>query len=131
MKFPALARVLERLAVFLRYGLRRKCPLCGNYDSHHPLCVAPRTKAEWEAAARQYYNAWRRDEMRTRDHLYRARERAALWQGKFHTLRLENNALRRKVTRAPHGAPEPYTAPDGQKLMICPDCEHLHRPKKP
>jgi hypothetical protein len=57
----------------------------------------------------RYHNALIKENLALHEGLRRANERAELWQAKFHTLRLENNGLRRRLRKqaAPAPAPEP------------------------
>lgn len=82
-----------------------KCSECGAYHGHSIDCEQ-KTPKEWRASALQYYKAWLKLEMRERhrvkvldERIKRIKDAATLWQGKYAILKLENNALRKKLLK--------------------------------
>lgn len=80
------------------YGVQ--CGECQAYGGHHhPLCskMTPEKRAE---TADFYYRAWLGKENETRTMRDRLSHQVAFWQGKFNTMKTENNALRKQLRKA-------------------------------
>ena len=82
-------------------GNPEQCDVCGWYTTYHnPDCdtlLANLTGEQWQARA--FKLRAERDAANART--VKAWNEARLWQGKYHTLRLENNALRKQIRRTP------------------------------
>lgn len=65
------------------------------YLARHSVDCSHASVEDRAAQALDYANAWRAS-MKIRDRL---NQEITAWQGRYHTLRLENNALRRKLRR--------------------------------
>lgn len=82
-----------------------KCPKCLAYQGHHPECPL----IDFETAKKmlsEYYKTWLDMEMKHRkyaDDLYerikKGKKESEFWKGKFNTVKIENNALRRKLSK--------------------------------
>lgn len=99
MRFRRLGNLARRLANWLDYGLRRRCGVCGAYESHHAICPQ-QSGRDWEATARHYYAAWLQENLDHQVRMNRAAEGRLFWQARYHSLRLENNAMRKRIQRA-------------------------------
>lgn len=82
----------------------KPCPSCGAYNGeHNPRC----SLITFEAAKKHletYYQLWvDREKIRNEKMILyqswarKAQQRAELWEGKYRTVKTENNALRRKI----------------------------------
>jgi hypothetical protein len=79
------------------------CPKCLAYHGHHPEC----TVIDFETAKKmlsEYYRTWLEMETKHRkyaDGLYnrikKAKKEAEFWKGKFNTVKIENNSMRKKL----------------------------------
>lgn len=92
-----LRRLVDKLAP--TYRAPERCPTCKWTVTHHspdcPALLGTLTCAEWKERAHRLYRERNEANERTRE----SWKRAHLWEGKYHTLRRENNALR-KAARA-------------------------------
>ena len=88
-----------------------QCKVCGWYTTYHnPDCdtlLANLTGEQWKARA--FRLRAERDAANSRT--TKAWNEVRLWQGKYHTLRLENNALRKRAARALSTPPASAAAP--------------------
>jgi hypothetical protein len=110
---------LINVAHRISYGKRRQCQTCKAYSAgtgpqaHSIDCPVPRSEEDWKKVAMEYYEAWLRDYKHERAYVTATRARAELWQAKYHALRLENNALRKRVhKRRSERSPEYQAATD-------------------
>lgn len=72
------------------------CKECHAYGGHSPLC-GNQTLEDAKRNAKQYYEAWLRNEYRDSNSSGRLRKKLIFWQGKFNMVKQENNKLRRKL----------------------------------
>ena len=82
---------------------KKPCLKCGTFISHHPTCKNLNEKQARELLL-TYYEEWndREDRWRKRESnlqlkMNRIRDDAAMWKGKYMTVKSENNKLRRKL----------------------------------
>ena len=80
-----------------------KCPECGGYTGHSPLCSLM-SGDDAKRMLADYYALWLAKENDTRDRLEirqsmvrKARHEAEFWKGKFMVVKHENNQLRKKI----------------------------------
>lgn len=79
---------------------RQRCPdpMCGALDGHSPLCKLAPVEYQAQQLA-DYYKMWL-DLRRRHNALYeRHKKDVTFWQGKFHMVKHENNALRAKLKK--------------------------------
>lgn len=96
-----IATKMQDLAHRILYGRRVQCEVCKAWshttakpEHRHAIdCPVPRSEADWKRVALQYYQSWKEGT----EQRMRARYDASYWQGRFHSLRLENNALRKQT----------------------------------
>lgn len=84
---------------------RELCKECGAYDGHAPEC----SLIDFITAKKmlkQYYRTWLEMELKHRkysDRLYesikKAKKEAEFWKGKFNTVKIENNSIRKKIIK--------------------------------
>ena len=84
------------------------CPKCLAYSGHHPECPL----IDFVTAKKmlsEYYKTWLEMETKHRkyaDGLYnrikKAKNEAEFWKGKFNTVKIENNSMRRKLSKNSH-----------------------------
>ena len=70
-----------------------RCEVCHFADGHSVFCPAPLSGDRLMQTAKRLYQLLEN----SREHTRMAHENRVFWQAKFHTLRLENNALRNKL----------------------------------
>ena len=84
----------------------KPCPKCGAYNGEHsPRCPL----IDFESAKKQleqYYQLWLDREKIKYEYMNRysgwvrkAMKEAEFWKGKFNTVKIENNTLRKKVSK--------------------------------
>lgn len=86
-------------------NMENKCENCGAYKGHSPFCKN-QTMDDLRENLKLYYDAW--EKIRNKDDVWRqeyieqvrkSRKEAEFWKGKFNTLKLENNALRKNLNK--------------------------------
>lgn len=73
-----------------------RCNECHHFDNHSPLCEN-QTLVDAKKNAKHYYLAWLHQVDRSRRPQARYLKQIVFWQGKFNTVKHENNKLRKKL----------------------------------
>lgn len=90
----------------------KKCVECGAYKGHSPSCSLM-SEEYAKSELKRYYEAWLNIEMQHRkmSEIYnetaqakinRIKKERDVWKGKFFTVKLENNALRKQQNPPNH-----------------------------
>ena len=79
-----------------------KCAKCLAYNGHSPKCPLIDFETSKKMLA-EYYDVWLEMETKHRkyadglyDRIKKAKKEAEFWKGKFNTVKIENNSLRKK-----------------------------------